>query len=50
MPRSQQNVLTDLELRNFIKNGSAIVKSDGGGLLSRCLQRGLLRGYCAIDQ
>lgn len=32
MPRSQQNVLTDLELRNFIKNGSPIAKSDGGGL------------------
>lgn len=32
MPRSQQNVLTDLKLRNFIKNGSPIAKSDGGGL------------------
>lgn len=32
MPRNQQNVLKDMDLRNFIKKGVAISKSDGGGL------------------
>lgn len=47
MPTNRLNVLTGMDLRNFIKKGALPLNQMEEGLLSRCLQRG---GYCAIDQ